>query len=81
MQYSDRPDVARAIAEDIQSDDTVGLAQLYAVNIDKIPNEQTRRRLAKALVDRSKSNAKVASAVETMASSNDAEVSRIAKGL
>jgi hypothetical protein len=80
MSYSGREDVAKAMYEDIQSDDTVGLAQLYAINIDKISNESTRRRLARALVDRSKGNARVATAVESMQSSSDAEVSRLAKG-
>lgn len=80
MSYAGREDVAKAMYEDIQNDDTVGLAQLYAINIDKVSNENTRRRLARALVDRSKGNARVATAVESMQSSRDAEVSRLAKG-
>ncbi|HQH27300.1 MAG TPA: hypothetical protein PLP17_07890 [Oligoflexia bacterium] len=79
LNYSDRAEVASALASDVGSPQYAGLARLVAANIDQVPNESARRMLAKQVLARAKTDSAFAPYAKNLAQSADGEVAALAK--
>ncbi len=79
LNYSARPEVADALAEDAVNPNRTGLARMITVHIDKVEEPAARKRLAELLVARAGTDAEFSPYARTLLDSSDLEVSRLAK--
>lgn len=77
--YTRLPEVSQAIHEDIAAEDREGLARVYAVQIDTIPEPENRKVIAERLVARGSNNPAFRPFVRVLAESKDPEVLKVAK--
>lgn len=79
LHYADRPEVEEALASDVDSEKYLGLARVVGVNIDAVPNQEARRKLAARIVARGKRDQDFSAFAKKLSESSDEEVSRLAR--
>ena len=77
--YTRLPEVTKAIQEDIAAEEREGLARVYAVQIDTVPEAENRRMIAERLIARGSNSPSFRPFVRVLAESKDPEVLKLAK--
>lgn len=79
LSYADRPEVVAALEEDLTAPGLLGLARTVTVHLDQVADSGARQRLARAALQRARSDADFARYARTLLRSEDPEVSRLAR--
>ena len=79
--YSDRPDVAKALQEDLTAPDRAGLARTIAMHAGSAPTADARKSLSLTVVDRAQKEETYRPYARALKESSDEEVRRVARGL
>ena len=80
LDFGGRDDVADALEADVNNPETVGLARVVLLHVNRIPSSDTRVRVARAGVRRARAEPKLRTAVSGLEKSSDPRVRAVAQG-
>jgi hypothetical protein len=80
ISYSSRPEVQRALLDDVLAPNRLGLVRVYARAIDQLPAEGFRTELAARIVERASHAEEYQSAVKLLSQAQDPGIRALAQG-
>ena len=77
--FQGEENIAAAFEEDLSRDDRKGIAQVIALNLDRVPSSEARVRLAQGILEKAKSDSNYAVFAKSLIASHDTSVRELAK--